>query len=300
MSGTSRAEQYLRQLSAEDLELLASGASELQGLRDKPSAFRSHPELIEDLLARPTSFELVFGASEGSISTQFASPFLLFAVAVHRVADELSRASYVTEWFGPRQRMPVFDVTNLRDFLQDGRRRLYLVQLLSSYTHVASGSVLVNTRRGIRRQRFSELDPIRLASVLDAVPDSDRSHIYRRLGDLALFLTGVFPDHTALHGFSQIEQDRLMRSGKLRAREQRPGSRSESELGQLGVVGLLEELGPRWYKMAHDCEPAIGASGSDLLNDLARRFGDARRVLNLLTDGFLFPWRSRWFEVGSA
>src|SRR5258707_42758 len=67
-------------------------------------------------------------------------------------------------------------------------RRYFMVEHLASYTRVMSGPVWVRRGDRWRRQRFSELDAARLAAALDAVPESDRPGIYRRLGDLALFL----------------------------------------------------------------------------------------------------------------
>src|SRR5262249_40263929 len=82
-----------------------------------------------------------------------ASPFLTFAVAVHRVAERLARASYVDEWIGPRQRVPVFAVEPLRQLLADPLRRFFFVELLTSYTHVVSGSTWTATPRGRRPRR---------------------------------------------------------------------------------------------------------------------------------------------------
>jgi hypothetical protein len=45
--------------------------------------------------------------------------------------------------------------------------------------------------------------------------------------------------------------------------------------------------------MAAARTPLPGLAG--LLDDLASRFDQARRFLNLLTDRYLFPFRSRWF-----
>jgi hypothetical protein len=214
-----------------------------------------------------------------------ATPFLVFAVAVHRTTSELAAATHVSEWFGPRQRVPVLDVSDLRDFLAGPWRRLFLVELLASYTHVASGSVMVSTRRGWRRQRFSELDPVRLAGLLEVVSDAERPGIYRRLGDLALFLTGVFPDHTAQHGFGPVAEGRLLRAGHLRRPDDMPGP-----------VDLLEHLGRRWYRLAHDAIPAPVPRDVRVLGELAERFNQARRILNVVTDRYLFPFRDRWFH----
>jgi hypothetical protein len=134
------------------------------------------------------------GARDGGFVD--TSPFLSFAVAVHRTAARLDHASYVEEPWTGRQRIPVFDVIQLRELLADPARCFFLVELLASYTHVASGVTWERTRRGWRRRRFSELDPVGLAGLLDVVDPAERPGVYRRLGDLALFLTGVFPDHT--------------------------------------------------------------------------------------------------------
>ena len=294
-----RAGQYLLQLSDDDLRLLSQGIGDLRTGPDPVQVIRARPELIEDLLGRESSFEAVFGAIDTD-QMYFVSPFLLFSVAVHRTARELDQASFVTEWFGPRQRMPVFDVTQLREFLADYDKRLFLAELLSSYTHVASGSMLVSTRRGLRRQRYSELDLTRLASMVETVPDTDRVAIYRRLGDLCLFLTGVFPDHTALQGISAIDRGRLLRAAGLRPDFESTAPRGVLEGDHNEVVYLLERLGARWYRSAGELDRFAPPAAKHFLQDLAHHFGDARRILNVLTDGFLFPWRSRFFGIGSS
>src|SRR6266567_337384 len=199
---------YLEHLSDADLALLGSAAGSLPAGR-----LRADPAVVERLLDDQRTFETVFGAPGRADPLLRASPFLVFAVAIQRGAE------VVGEWAGPRRRLPVFDAGSLRDFLAAPARRLFLAELLASYVHVASGSVLVQTRRGWRRQRFSELDPVRLAALLDVVPEGERVGIYRRLGDLALFLTGVFPDHTATRAFAPVDAQRLLRHAGLEGAE---------------------------------------------------------------------------------
>ena len=264
-------------------------------LLGEPGRLRGQPDRIVERLARPETYEAVFGT--GGADEPFlrappflrASPFLTFAVAVHRASEELGATTFTREWVAPRQRVPVFDAHVLRDFVGDPLRRLFLVELLASYTHVASGSVWVQTARGWRRRRFSELDPVRLASLLEVVDERDRPGVYRRLGDLALFLTGVFPDHTALHGLGGVGRSRLLRSGGLTDAE--PGREAEG-------VSVLELLGPRWYRMAvrQVRGPLTGTMRATA--DMAAHFPDARRILNFVTDRFLFPFRSHWFGAG--
>jgi hypothetical protein len=251
---------------------------------------------VTPLLSHPAVFDAVFGAAGGSEPLLGASPFLVFAVAVHRCATDLASATHVLEWLGPGRRAPVFDVAPLRRFLASPWHRLFLAELLASYTHVASGSVLVSTRRGWRRQRFSELDPVRMAALLDVVPDAERPGILRRLGDLALFLTGVFPDHLARQGFGPIAEGRLLRAGGMPPkREQVAAGGPTFGLGDAGAVGLLELLGQRWYRAAFDLLPPPVPVGVAVVGELPEQFAPARRILNLVTDRFLFGYRDQWF-----
>jgi len=239
-------------------------------------------------LSHPDVEAAVFGEAADDDGLLAASPFLTFAVAVHRTAVHLETATSVTEWVGPRQRVPVFDVPRLRELLADPARRAALVELLASYTHVASGAVWQRTARGWRRRRFSELDPVRLASLLEVVSPAERAGVFRRLGDLALFLTGVFPDHTDLSALGPVDVGRLMRATGLRA----------DAAADRGGVALLEELGARWYRAAVAAAAAAGVPRTQelvVVGELGERFADARRVLDVVTQRYLFPRRERWF-----
>jgi hypothetical protein len=234
----------------------------------------------------------VFAPGPAFDPTYAASPFLTFAVAVHRISDQLASATYVNEWVGPRRRVPVFGVDRLRELVADPLRRFFLVELLGSYTHVVSGSTWTATRRGWRRRRFSELDPVQLVGLLESVPAAERPGVLRRLGDLALFLTGVFPDHTSStplgRPFAPVP---LLRSAGL---DPRHGGDVASN-----AFELLQLLGARWYRLATRLSPA--PSGSVLaLQAIADGFADARRILNAVTDTYLFPLREQWFGRPAA
>jgi hypothetical protein len=115
--------------------------------------------------------------------------------------------------------VPVFDAPELRDFLGSAARRLFLAELLTSFTRVTSGRYRVTVGGRARTRRFSELDPVRLAGMLDAVPEESRPGVYRRLGDVALFLSGVFPDYVAGQAFSPVNVARLLRATQVPAGE---------------------------------------------------------------------------------
>src|SRR5687768_15917970 len=109
---------YLQHLSDADLRRLASGIPEF-GPHDDPAAvIRSKPAMVEDVLGHPAAFTALFGPETNETEPfMTATPFVVFAVAVHRTAKDLAGATHVSEWLGPRQRVPVLDVSDLRDFL---------------------------------------------------------------------------------------------------------------------------------------------------------------------------------------
>jgi hypothetical protein len=270
---------YLEHLSDADLAFLGEAADARDGIGD--------PAQLEALIDSPATFRLLFNAP-GRDPLLRASPFLLFAVLIHRVVRDLGQASFVEEWVGPRQRVPVFDTVSLRDFGADPLRRFFLAQLLASYTNVASGSAMVKTNRGWRRRRFSELDPIRLIELAELVPEAERPSVYRRLGDLSLFLTGVFPDYAGEQLVAERERRGLERALGTADRE-----RSENKDG----VWLLEQLGRRAYRIAVQGADRRAAMAG-VLAEVSQNFAAARRVLNFLTDRYLFPMRRQWFGTG--
>ena len=285
---------WLDHLSEGDLSLLATVARERRDI----APLGLDDAAVESLLATPEAFSAVLGDRAPRDVVTHITPFLTFAVMVHRAWIDLRRAGYVEEWTGPRQRLPVFEGSELADFASDPRRRLFVAELLSSFTHIVSGVTWVRTRRGLRKQRFSELDPVRLASLLEVVNENERAGIYRRLGDVALFLTGVFPDHTESHGFGPVAEGRLLRTARLPAT--RPSSTALPDPGRTGPVRLLERLGARWYRLAATTAVGPLTGTMHVVADVADRFGDARRTLNYLTDRYLLPYRAQWFGESAS
>jgi len=269
---------YLEHLSDSDLAFLGAAGESRYDVRPAP---------LEALIDSPQTFRALF-TMPGRDPLLRGSPFLIFAVLVHRVVRDLGQASFVEEWVGPRQRVPVFDTGSLRDFGADPLRRLFLAELLASYTNVASGSTMVKTTRGWRRRRFSELDPLRLIELAELVPQADRPSVYRRLGDLSLFLTGIFPDYAG---------ERLVAERDRRQLERALGGADRERAERHDGVWLLEQLGRRAYRIAqHGADRQTTMAG--VLAEVSENFAAARRVLNFLTDRYLFPMRRQWFGTG--
>jgi hypothetical protein len=181
----------------------------------------------------------------------------------------------------------LFDAPALRDFLAAPARRLFLAELLASFTRVASGRYRARVGGRMRTRRFSELDPVRLADLLEAVPQAERPGVYRRLGDVTLFLTGVFPDYATAHALGPVNAARLLRAAQL------PASQQDRLAGPPGIE-FWEHLGARWYRAARDLAP-VATARLTVAGEVADRFQQARRVLNYVTDQYLFPSGSPWF-----
>jgi hypothetical protein len=290
MDGVSVGDGYAEQLTQADLRLIAAVTGQGDAGEAEAAHWRRDPATLERRLADPRVFDAIFGAEAlSSREAVIASPFLAFAVAVHRAASDLADVRHVAERAGARQRVPVFDAPELRDFLGSAARRLFLAELLTSFTRVTSGRYRVTVGGRSRTRRFSELDPVRLAGMLDAVPEESRPGVYRRLGDVALFLSGVFPDYVASQAFGPVNVARLLRSTRVPA-----GDRER--LAATPDLELMEDLGTRWYRSALALAP-VRTSGLTVVAEVADRFRQGRRVLNHVADRYLMGPGNSWFAA---
>ncbi|NHC44470.1 hypothetical protein [Motilibacter aurantiacus] len=265
--------RYREHLDDRDLLALTGGRA------DQVPALRRQPTLLLDLLDRRAVTDPILDDRHADAERfRYVSPFLVFAAAVHSVTGALVGTAYVADRTGPRSRVPVFDGPALAAFATDPRHRLFLIELLTSYSRVASGVAYRQTGRGVRRHRWDELDLPRLAGVLEALPAQQRAAVWRRLGDGALFLAGVFPEH-AERALGLVQVARLQRATGLRLR------------GWDGpVTPLLEELASRAYE--HD--------GVSVPRGVLEAPAAARRVLTLVADRHLFPTAPGWAGAASG
>lgn len=269
--------RYLEHLTDTDLQTLAETGPYDGSAVDLQRAIGREPRLLDEILGSEHLFETVFERPETGLEVQ-VSPFLTFGILVYRAASDLDDVSYVPEWTAPGRRLPVFDVGSLRHVLDRADMRFFLVDLLASFTRVASGSRWVRTRRGYRRRRYSELDPVRLAEMVEELPPAQRPGGYRRLGDVVLFLAGVFPDHTARRPLPVRHRERLARSAGLSTLE---------AFGANGGLDFHESAGAGWYRRAVEEAAALVGRGPDHLLGVADEITDVRRALTFVADRYL-------------
>ena len=241
---------YLAHLTEADLRELAHAAevSPAEGAA-RVQALRRVPALLLDILDRPAVSASLLNLAAPDPDQRFAliSPFLTFAAAIHRIAADVRASGYAPERTTPRLRVPVFDGHQLASYLEEPGRRLFLAELLASFARSSGGVIVTQTSRGVRRRRWNDLDISRLAMLLGALPEQDRPPVWKRLGDLALFLTGVFPAAIERALAGRLDPASLARSTGL----------AEPPASALGPAELFEWLGAGWYRLA-----ASHASGS--------------------------------------
>src|SRR3954465_13488667 len=128
-------------------------------------------------------------------------------------------------------------------------------------------SIVVHFGMSGRANRIGMADDETYSTLVDLVddvndPDANRSFLVRtHLGNYALWLSGLFPDH--------IEQRKWKRGGP--------------------DLEYYEELGRHGFRLAADHRLAEEHGLATLYATAAERFGLLRTALNSLSDSLLFP-----------
>jgi hypothetical protein len=274
---------YADHLTEADLRLLASAS----GTPVTPDELRRSPGATLPLLDRPAVYDAVLGAEAREPGLMIGvSPFLVFAVAVHRFAADLTQRSEQRQAPRAPERAEPPDVDQVRDFLGSLARRLFLAELLTSFVAAPSERYPVRADGPVETRPASGLDPTNLARVLDEVPATDQPGIYRRLGDVALFLAGVFPDQ-ARCVFGQVQPEALLPVVDP--------TRPEQRADPTPAISLLERLGSRWYRTAYELAPVRSARLA-VVAEVADRFAVARTVLDQVARRHLLRAGLPWFR----
>jgi hypothetical protein len=294
-------ERYSELLSESDFEVLLRVArSNATFSRLRFERIRDDPELLDYLLGSDDLYSVLF-TSEGDPFIQ-VSPFLGFAVLMHQGAVAISGATFVTEWIGPKKRVPLFDTSKPKEVLQDPGGRLFLAELLASFTHISSGVAVYKAPEGIKRRRFSEIDLSSLVEVAAAVEDFRKLQVIKRIGDLSLLLAGVFPDYAG----SMIDKSPRFRGAVSRALSETGARSIQAErfenteilsLSELPGLRILDELASSCYSyvLRSNIGHTQGIAGT--LQRVATDSEAVRRALNFVSDRYLFEYRSSWFGL---
>jgi hypothetical protein len=254
-------------LSETDIDVLAQALDQDPGSVENELEHR--PWSLLDVLEDPAVVAAVLKPNNPLHAP--TSTYLFFAVITQQASIELRSSTVVNEWNGPGSRLPVFDVAPLREFIEAPGRVLFTARLLATFSEPSKLPVPVGA-----------LDLEGLTDWLDVVVPADRPTLYRHLGDLALFRSGVLADKTGQTALGAISAERLGRSLDLT---------SDEILGLIAPdsfspgIDAMEALGRSWYRAATETDNE--GQLSMVINDIANRFRPARRFLNHLADHYL-------------
>jgi hypothetical protein len=208
------------------------------------------------------------------------SPSLYFEVLLRRAHRELQTATHTLERSG-RERIPVFDTDDVLELLKRPQVIEYLASMLASFTRVHSYVVPVRVRRGIRRRiRYNDMDVDSLVRFAATVEPMERFSYYKRIADVCLFVTGVFPDH-ALRSYSTTDAGR---TGEL------PRSTRNRR-----TMEDYERDGRRFYGMAQQHPTARTLDLADVFGSLKGEFTAARKPLIYIATQYLHAGKQQVF-----
>ena len=246
----------------------AMGEADLDFVVGSLAPDAADPDALKRLLARDEQFrdamlgddallERVLNADETFIRI---SPALYFEILLRRSRRDLRSVGYTEERDG-RASIPVFDAPRALEFIERPGVLEYLASMMASFTRVRSYSVPVRVRRGVRRRvRYDDMDVDSLVRFAAAAEPRQRFGYYKRIADVCLFVSGVFPDGAA----------RLGRSRRAR--------RSLED---------YESEGRRFYALAAAHPAARAANLAGVFAELEKDFAYARKSLAFLSARFL-------------
>lgn len=265
------------QLTERDLDFLVETVS--PELRDKGEIKRIIQE-DEDFRKSYMRDEKVFQRimDEEEIFLKI-SPALFFEILLRRTSLDLELAGYTVEK-SKTMKIPIFDTKEVVDFLAQDALVLYLTDMLSSFTRMESYTIPIMVGKGVwRKIRFNDLDVHSLRRICELVDEEYRLGFYKRIGDICLFILGIFPDY--------VEQDyRYPFSGQLR-----PHLRGKLRISP----EEYEKEGQKFYLLAARHPSAKEMDLTDIFYALHANFPKARKPLNFIAEHYLPFTRHKLF-----
>ncbi len=229
---------------------------------------RDKEDLLELMLDDPKLAERLLGGQDVFVHV---SPYLMFAVLLRRIRRDLEGQSFVVDRDARGRRIPIFEARRAVQLLQDPTTREYLTEMLCSFVRTNSGMLYWKERGTWHKRKISDLDMDDMITLCNLAEPAFKPRLYRRIADLALFLTGIYPDHASS-----------------------AGRRPRSRLSNRRTVPDYEREGRRFYTLAaREPEPPWSAS---VFEGLAEEFTLAREALTALSDRYLKPLREQYFN----
>ena len=255
----------LEMLSDTDIAFALQAAGSPHGPRLEAAvrSIRQDPTILTGLLDDPSIYPALRVDPQNLVRV---TPYFLFSIILRQARRELHARTFTAEWLSPRRRLPVFDAKRVAAVLEDEARLHYLADLLASFTARRGTDKPAMDGPGLARdRRHDDADLDALRHLRARATEVDAFTVDRRMGDVALFLAGVFPDSAG--GALQLAAWEAESEARYRDAARAPLARQ---------CGLDQVLG----RLAADVRPS-------------------RKALNFVADRFLYPLHTNWFPVGA-
>ena len=247
--------------------------TQLKRLISEDTQFRAAMIGDESLLQRVQSDDEIF---------LYISPALYFEILLRNSHRELETAAYTEEREG-RMSIPVFDTPDVLEFMEQPGVVEYLASMMASFTRINSYVTPVRVRRGIRRRvKYSDMDIDSLVKFAANAEPEQRFGYYKRIADVCLFLSGVFPDSLQSKA-GTYGAPPAPRSWRMR--------RTLEEYEREGCI---------FYGLAEEHPAARALELSQVFAALKRNFTSARKPLTFVATRFLHAKKRQLFGVAST
>ena len=229
-------------------------------------AVRGKPDILDAMIADPRLVTRILDDEEAVVHI---SPRLLFTILLRQTRRDLDNQPYINEISERGEVIPVFESSRVAELLDEEPPREYLADMMSSFSKTHSGVVYSMERGRLRKRKFNSMDMDAMIRASRHADPAERPDYYRRIADIALFMTGVFP-HQAV------------RSPRRRFAHRR-------------TLADYEREGSSFYGLAaRELEtPGLGA----VLASLSENFTLARRALNHLSERYIRARSERYFGM---
>jgi len=268
----------LSEFTEKDLHFIVSHAARGSSDPDRlKRAIMEDDQLRVAMVSDPSLFEQVMNDDEVFLHV---SPALYFEILLRKAHGELQVATYTVERSG-RESIPVFDTEKVLEFMKRPKIIEYLATMLASFMKIQSFVVPVRVRRGVRRRvRYNDMDVDSLIKFASNADPLERFGYYKRIGDVCLFVSGVFPGHTH-RDYQQLaggKPSAIPRTWRIRR-----------------SVEDYEREGTRFYRLAQEHPTARTLELSGVLGVLKENFAAARKPLTYMANRFLHAGKHQVF-----
>lgn len=236
------------------------------------------PESLDYLLNQDRVFKQILEKEDLFVRV---SPYLYFELLLRRAILDIQREAYTLETIGYKTRVPVFDQKKVLEVFSRETLRDYLVEMLASFVRINNFTVYVRKGKGVYfKKTFSDFDLDLLSEMGRRAEEPYRFFFLKRAGDVALFISGIFPEHI----FGRPDTGyRHARGGWLT----KWANRGEE----------LEERGILLYRQASESQVARERNLDAVLSYLAENFRFTKKPLNVMTDRYLIFRKYDIFQI---